>query len=141
MVVDECSTDGTRLFLAQCRRPFSSVLTSLRTERVQGAAAAWNLATARCPGRYVAWVEPGDRLSARTLRACVRALERRGADLLILERPGASAWVFRSGTVRLDEQVIAGDPRAEWLARCGARVRMLADGPLARRPAGSSWPV
>jgi len=141
VVVDECSTDGTRLFLAQCRRPFSSVLTSLRTERVQGAAAAWNLATARCPGRYVAWVEPGDRLSARTLRACVRALERRGADLLILERPGASAWVFRSGTVRLDEQVIAGDPRAEWLARCGARVRMLADGPLARRPAGSSWPV
>ncbi|HEY7676787.1 MAG TPA: glycosyltransferase [Candidatus Methylomirabilis sp.] len=151
VVVDDRSTDGTRLVLERYRRRFPGSFTVLHTDRVLGPAAAWNLAGARCIGRYIAWLRPGDRLTREGLAPYLRALEEGRADLVTggeapgsgsgaragarargrsasgrpRGAPGAGLWVFRSGVVRLNEQAVLGDPRREWLARCAPRLRWM----------------
>ena len=114
VVVDNGSTDGTRLALERGRRGFPWPLIVVHGDRVQAPAAAWNTATDRCLGRYVVWLRPGDRLTPGQVAEGVRRLQADPGHLLA--RAGRRGpWLFLRGIVRLNEQVVLGDPWREWL--------------------------
>jgi hypothetical protein len=132
VVVDDCSTDGTRLVLEEYRKRFSGNLTLLHSERTLGPARARNLALSRCVGTYVASLDATHEFRRDKLITCLSILRRSGADFLFHDvglqkrsqpntarqrTPAYSCWMFRNGLVRFGEQWVAEGSEREWFKR------------------------
>ena len=134
VIVNDCSTDDTRLILEEYRQHFFENLTLLHNERVLGPARARNLALSRCAGAYVALARAEDQFRWDELSNCLRLLRESGADLMFhsiardanqpqaISRvgrriPDYGAWIFRNGVVRFNEQMITVRGEREWFER------------------------
>jgi hypothetical protein len=135
VIVNDCSTDDTRLILEEYRRQFSeNNLTLLHNELVLGPARARNLALSRCVGAYVALARAKDQFRWDELSNCLRLLRESGKDLMFhstarkpnqpqaISRVGRrmrdyGAWIFRNGVVRFNEQMITVKCEREWFER------------------------
>jgi len=134
VVVNDCSTDDTRLVLEGYRQRFSSNLTLINNERRLGPARARNLALSRCTGAHVAGLEATHTFRRDKLLTCLASLRRADADFLThdvggsnrrAKVPAYSGWMFRKGLVWFNEQWMAGGFEEEWWERNWSRLRTI----------------
>jgi glycosyltransferase involved in cell wall biosynthesis len=142
VVVDNASTDDTPLILHDYKQKHPDVFNLIRLHHQNSAAAAKNAAMDRCIGKYVALLDADDEFLPDKLEACYQTLEQTSCDVVthdFLVRtpqhptpfPAAmgfseaalralrppSAWMFRNGAVRFNEQMVGGAEDLEWYLR------------------------
>lgn len=145
VVVNDCSTDDTRLILERYRQRYPENFTLLHRERSGGIAAAWNLGFRRASGRYIAGLEGKAQFANEKLHLCRQRMEQSGADLLFhdwawlakqtcfvdnaaREPPGdappVSTCFWRNGVVSLNEQLFTAAGYPEWFRRWAPQLQL-----------------
>ena len=145
MVADDASTDETAGVLAAWKRRYPCNLSVVPITASRGVAAAKNDAIRRAIGEYVALHDADDEFRPSKLVRCYAALRAPSRpdlvthDYLYVEddtgrtevpepdwcggwRP-PGVWVFPSGTVIFNEQMVSGYEELEWSVRRWRRLR------------------
>lgn len=148
VVVDHASTDETPLILFEYKQRHPETFNLIRLETQSSAANGKNTAIDRCIGKYIALLDADDEFLPDKLEVCYRALEETGCDLVyhdffvhtpdhpallrargIFAEPSLrdvrqpSAWMFRNGAVRFNEQMVGGAEDLEWFLRVWESLR------------------
>jgi glycosyltransferase involved in cell wall biosynthesis len=148
VVVDDASTDDTREVLERFRLAHPECIKVVYRSTARGIAVAKNTALGHCSGRYIAILDADDEFHPEKLARCYACIAGGQADFVthdflhwrspsdpcVMNRATWSAgteydfwppstWVFRTGLVRHNEQMIGGGDDTEWLSRHRGRLR------------------
>lgn len=145
VVTDDCSTDDSRLILEEYRKKHPTILNLVRPATSRGISAVKNAAIRRSIGEYVALLDADDEFHQNKLARCIDALRAAPEtdllthDYLFIDEatnerfvPGddwygdwrpPGVWVFRTGRVLFNEQMVCGYEELEWTERFWRELR------------------